>query len=383
MKNDYKYLLSIVIPTRNRYKYLLEFIDVFRLYFPNNVELVIQDNSDDNQEILKKISEMKAENINYYYDMNEIYSQTQNSELAIEKSLGKYVCYIGDDDLVSSKIVDVCEWLNKNCIDSCYGPIARYYWNDVEFKFLKYPYFTIPNIQRGYKILDTRRELEYILSKGAISIGKLPRVYQGIVSRNLLEKVKEQFGSYFPGSSPDMANAVATSLVRQKYIHLNFPIIVSGSGYNSASGKGLRGKHKAEIKDVDQLPKNIINNWNKQIPFIWVSDTIWCQSCYEALKRVNNIKLINKINYSYLYAHMRVFFPDCKKQIDKCVKNDLKQTFYIINIFLYRVLNFFKNALKTKFKIDLDHNKLFYNPLSLENALLELDSLLDIDDLLK
>lgn len=378
-----KYLLSIVIPTRNRYKYLLELIELFDNYFPSNVELVIQDNSDNNQDIVNKIEGLNSSNINYYYDINEIYSQTENSDLAIDKSQGKYVCYIGDDDLISTKIVDLCKWLDLNNIDSCYGPIARYYWDDVEFKFLKYPYFTIPKIKKGYKTLDVNNELDKVIKKGAISIGKLPRVYQGIVSRNLLHKIKNKFGTYFPGSSPDMANAVATSLIKQKFVYINFPVIVSGSGYNSASGKGLRGEHKAQIKDVDQLPKDIINNWNKKIPFIWVSDTIWCQSCYEALNKVDDIRKIKKINYEYLYAHMKVFFPDCKDKIEHCSTNSLREKYYIFCIFMYRGFNFIKNTLKTQLKIDLECNKLYYKPLSLEKALMELDNLLNVDFLLK
>ena len=44
--------LSIVVPTKNRYKYLYHLIDLVGDLDTNLVELVIQDNSTDNTEII-------------------------------------------------------------------------------------------------------------------------------------------------------------------------------------------------------------------------------------------------------------------------------------------------------------------------------------------
>ena len=46
-------LLSIVVPTKNRYYYLLKLIELVESIGSPELELVIQDNSDDNDEFLK------------------------------------------------------------------------------------------------------------------------------------------------------------------------------------------------------------------------------------------------------------------------------------------------------------------------------------------
>ena len=376
------FLLSIVIPTRNRYKYLIEFINVFIGYFSKEIELVIQDNSDTNSNLLNEIDFSQYENIHYIYDNSKRYSQTENSELAIKNSHGEYICYIGDDDIVSTKIVDLCHWLKENNIDSCYGPIAHYYWDDVKFKFIKYPFLKIPCPKSGFIKTDSLEELKYVVRKGCITLGRMPRVYQGIIKKTILENVFDKFGSYFPGSSPDMANATACSMIEQKSIYINFPIIVSGSGYNSASGKGLRGKHIDDIKNVDQLPKDVLESWNDKIPKIWVSNSIWAQSCWESLKKYDPFKLINQINYNYLYANMIVFYPETKKYVKQCNGINIISSFYIFCIFIFRILNFAINFIRTKFKFNLN-SYCYYDPIKLEHALKILDDKINIEYLLK
>ena len=49
-------IISIVVPTKNRYKYLKQFIILVESFKDERIELFIQDNSDDNSEILEFLS---------------------------------------------------------------------------------------------------------------------------------------------------------------------------------------------------------------------------------------------------------------------------------------------------------------------------------------
>lgn len=61
-------LLSIVVPTKNRYMYLEEMIRMFVSFQLENTELVVQDNSDDNARFLDFILQFEQfQNIKYYY----------------------------------------------------------------------------------------------------------------------------------------------------------------------------------------------------------------------------------------------------------------------------------------------------------------------------
>lgn len=52
-----------------------------------------------------------------------------------------------------------------------------------------------------------------------------------------------------------MANAIAASVVLEEHWFIDAPLFVSGVGYESAAGKGLRGAHKGSIKDAKQLSR--------------------------------------------------------------------------------------------------------------------------------
>ena len=92
-----KPLLSIVVPTKDRYKYLRYLIEyVIELNNPQ-IEFVIQDNTANNKEIIEFLSDKLSENIKYFYTKESI-PIGENSDKAVLNSTGKYVCYIGDDD---------------------------------------------------------------------------------------------------------------------------------------------------------------------------------------------------------------------------------------------------------------------------------------------
>lgn len=87
------YIVSVVVPTRNRYQYLkhlIQMIDGFKLA---ELELVVQDNSDDNREILNFLKNINADNIKYFY-ISQPLTMSQNGELAINNATGEYVCVI-------------------------------------------------------------------------------------------------------------------------------------------------------------------------------------------------------------------------------------------------------------------------------------------------
>ncbi|HFP9950180.1 TPA: hypothetical protein ACHOT6_005193, partial [Escherichia coli] len=97
-------------------------------------------------------------------------------------------------------------------------------------------------------------------------MGRLPRIYYGLVCRESLDHVFNLTGQYFPGPSPDMANAASLSLVIKSFYYLNFPVFIAGSSSKSAAGLGLKRKHLGAISEIKHLPMNTMAEWNKNIP---------------------------------------------------------------------------------------------------------------------
>ena len=96
------YVLSIIIPTKDRYIYLKECLKTLNnLSFKDQkVEVIVQDNTIDNKEIVDYLNDLNSNNIKYFHCTDNL-SQTGNSDLAMTHVSGKYCCYIGDDDTIT------------------------------------------------------------------------------------------------------------------------------------------------------------------------------------------------------------------------------------------------------------------------------------------
>lgn len=307
-----KYLLSVIIPTKNRSYCLIGCINSLIAIASDEIEIVIQDNSDDNTEIYNYIKNIKCKNIKYFYT-NKKLTQTENSELAVSHSTGKYVCYIGDDDSISKYLVEVVKLMAKNGIEALNCNMATFYWPDVVFSGKVLPYFSFDKTKIEIRKIESSVILDKYLSQGFQSIRYLPRTYHGVIARSVLDRVKSKSGSFFPGPSPDMANAVACALIVTKQIYINEPLIISGACYSSACGMGMRGAHKGSLKVVAQIADDVEDKWNQKLPKLWLGNTIWPESAIKALESMESKDLVKEMNWNAVYARMLLKYGEYRK----------------------------------------------------------------------
>ena len=102
-------LLSIVVPTKNRYYYLKYLIQLIEELQSDEIEMVIQDNSDDNEEFQNYLKEKKYSFIRYDYVKGQI-PMSDNSDRAILNSTGEYICFLGDDDGFTKYLLEGVQW---------------------------------------------------------------------------------------------------------------------------------------------------------------------------------------------------------------------------------------------------------------------------------
>lgn len=346
-------LLSIVVPTKNRYVYLESLIRLIESFNNSDIELVIQDNSDDNSRIISFMKNLKVRNLVYNYFQGDI-TVVKNCDMAILNSSGKYVCFLGDDDLISYKVYDYVRFMDKNKIESSIFQVALYNWPGVVYKIHAFPSLIIRKSKSKIINIDVCDEFNKLLAKGATALGRMPKVYHGIIRRDKLQEIYNISGTFFPGPSPDIANSVALSKVIKKHVYCDVPIISSGTSPKSTAGLGAKHKHNGELKNISFLPKDIEERWNIEIPKIWTAATIYCQSTIEAMNVIGLKKRIDDINFNYLYAYFvstNSNYIDLFKIFKKRAKyyKSSKFYYYIIRIFCLRVKTFIKNTLTTKF----------------------------------
>lgn len=370
---DVKYmdvLLTIAVPVKETYSCLESIIKKIVDMNITDLELVIQDNTKNNNMILEILSKYDCSNINYF-NTKEPIPMTENFNRAIANSKGMYICMLGADDNVTSYIYSVAKFLKNNNFDSAIFHKATYYWPGMIFKaHQKRPNLVVPKFSGEYSMIDIKREFDELLKKGATSLGKLPQPYHGIVKKESLDKVFSITGTYVPGACPDMAMAVALAHTVSNHIYIDAPIAFSGQSYSSNGGKGARGEHKGKLNEISFLPADIDKNWPEKLPKIWTGPTIYADSAYNALLKIGEKNKTEKLSYSANYAHLISFYPEYfKMTLPYILKNWYKfgvVVYWILRIFIVRCFIFLKNTIQIKF--NYFQKNIYYNILDSYDA---------------
>ena len=331
-------LLSIIIPTKDRYHYLRECITTILAVDSDDFELVIQDNTPNNVEILPFIQEIKDDRLKYYYDSKHA-SEVENVNRAIIHSNGRYVCFIGDDDSITTSLVDAVRYVDKRGIDCLSFYVSGYNWPDKEFssKAKKDANLFFNKDADGSIIpMNPMKQLKQALKDTICGVPyKVPRMYHAVVARTCLNKIYEITHTYIPGPSPDMAGAVSISLVAGKAIFIKAHLIVSGFCYKSARGEGKRLEHQGNIQDKPWLPENQIELWDTELPKYFSGETILAQSAYEAFCAMKKPQYIKWIQYGNVYARLYKHHKAIRKQLVKFMLKKPSRLF----LFLGSVIN--------------------------------------------
>lgn len=304
-------LLSIVIPTKNRYETLFPTLEaILGNISDGRLEIVVQDNSDDPSLANAYFSDRPDPRIRYSY-MAGLLSIVDNTEAALARANGEYVTFIGDDDFVSPQILEFVQDFSERGIVAAIYPPAYYWWKSVKFsdlsRFHQPGAFWYPlEVSASECTIATAQELVNVLEQGAVSLFDLPRVYHGIVHRSVLHGIKAKSGRFVNGASPDMALAVAVSLVIESHVKVNTPLTVYGASKNSGGGWTASKTHFGKISEQSHLPQWTKDHWNENLPPIWSEHTIYPQTAMEVMSALGQT---GSLNFAAFYASMMINEP--------------------------------------------------------------------------
>lgn len=350
-------ILSIVIPTKDRYEYLMILLEALVSSESEQYEIIVHDNTEINDLFLDFLQKLDNYKIRYFHEANSI-SVVENFERAFAVASGTYVCFLGDDDgILIEESIELLKGALNNSVDSIVVKPLLYSWPDNSHAVWR---LTNGLIQLNGKPkpderIDIQKELIVQANKGfGFGLGKLPRVYQGFVLRSKINELVAECGTAFPGPSPDMANAVGLTKFLKNCIYTYKVCIISGHGKKSGGGRGSGKNHHGSIEHQVHLPKATSVNWSKQIPFFWSGPTIYAESARSALEFTNRKDII--INYNYLYAICLIFERKYKLYIDKTIRENSYNTKrlkiirakYLFEIMYTRGYNYLMNVIKLK-----------------------------------
>jgi len=364
-----KPLLSVVVPTKDRYKYLKHLIKLIQSYNSDEWEIVVQDNTDDNTEIQDYLQELNYSGCKYYHEKGQL-PMTTNADKAILHSQGEFVCFLGDDDGVCPNALDYCRLMKKKGYEAMRSNLAHYYWPDAISKYdgaqgrLKKP-----NVTKSLNVFKTEDVLMDVVNRGFIDRGNLPSVYHGIAKRTALDKVYEKCGTYFPGQSPDISNGVAMALVMDSFLAVDDVVTISGASKFHGGATIGNFRRYPQIKDMVWFRPGAEEIWDKRLPRIAVGSIIWAESSIETLKNMGREDIIEKIDFETIYNFFVVYHYPVRKLAYSLTNRPVYLKSYALWNYMVRACKALIRIVKGKMKINMEGLQYVYNIDCIEAAI--------------
>lgn len=285
------YILSVIVPTKNREIYANKTIRQIMQTCGNAVEVVVQDNgtSDTLEKLLEDIKDRR--NLIYHHTY-EVLSFVDNFNQALQLATGEYVIIIGDDDGVTSELLKIAMWAKKNNIDIIKPNLnIIYFWPGSKV-------FPEEKDMGTLKISSSTQKISY--SSASLEVNKLlknscqdylkydlVKIYHGLVKRDLVGRIKEKTGRYIGGLSPDIYLSVSLSLVADKpVVSVDVPLTISGICGGSGSSQSSTGEHTGKLQDAPHFRGHKSYEWSKNVPAFYSVETIWADSALAAIKDI-------------------------------------------------------------------------------------------------
>jgi glycosyltransferase involved in cell wall biosynthesis len=328
MNNEY--LISVIIPTKNRTVYALNAIKNIIILYDNDVQIVVQDNSDDN-ELQRLINKQFIEYTCIKYKHHkETLSFVDNFNMAIDNADGEYLLIIGDDDGVTHHLLNVVKWAKNKNIQAIKPSLSLiYYWpnSGVFPKKEDIGILNISNETGKIHYSNPSTSVKLLLENGGINYLSLDvvKIYHGIVRRDILVKIKKESGDYIHGLSPDIYSAVILSLKIDSLAVIDIPLTISGICNNSGSSDSATGRHTGDFKDIPHLVGQQEYKWSNLVPKFYCVETIWADSLLAAIQWSGRHSLFKVFNGEILCIVCLIRYPNYKKEIF------LHYTSYFIN----------------------------------------------------
>lgn len=303
------YLISVVIPTRNRSEYTIRSIEQILSIRTTELELVIQDNSD-TDELKQKIDQRFSNDsrIRYNYS-NEDLSFVDNFSQALSFATGEYLLLIGDDDGINPAVIEIARWASKHKISAIKPSLqAVYVWPAAIDQKNQTGHLSISKITTHARRTQTKPEMIKLLNNGCQDYLTLDlvKLYHGLVQRSAMEKVKEHVGNYFRGLSPDIYSAAALSVILPEVISIDYPLTISGICQKSGSADSATGRHTGNLKDAPHFRGHKNYKWSPEVPPFYSVETIWADSTLSALKDLKAKELLQEFRLETLTSHCLV-----------------------------------------------------------------------------
>lgn len=318
-------ILSVIVPTHNRSQYALSCIAAVLAIEDEGIQLVVSDTSNDGK--LRhalgdgSVSFLTDSRLKYV-KIDEPSSLTKNHNAALAFADGEYVTVIGDDDGITRAALEAARWAADRAVPIVSQKVsANYAWPDFRSRTVGSGHAArlyVPRGAGGARWRVAKDDLQAALKGAFQATDWMPRCYQGVVRRDLLETIYAKTGAYFHGSSPDMSGAVSLACLVDRYLEVDIPLTIPGASSGSNSGRSAMNTHKGALISESQTNDFSEKGWIAGIPKFFSVETVWAHA---GLASLANFKpeLLPTFDYARLIALCSVRHPEFRAAIDEAV----------------------------------------------------------------
>ena len=174
-----------------------------------------------------------------------------NYEFCVEHSRGDYVTILGDDDgLCVNALVAARDVLAQGKPDVMFWFPHLYWWPNALIAHKQWMLYVYAN-PNAARWVDSRDYLKEFFSNGANPwlFERLPSIYNGFVSRSLLQRLKDRTGNFFCDEVPDVYSGIANALMAQSAVFMDRPLTIRGLSGKSYGVAFRSKKGGAALKD--------------------------------------------------------------------------------------------------------------------------------------
>lgn len=232
---------SVVIPTRERADTLRFSLQTCLSQDFEDFEVVVCDNfsSPATRAVVDSCGSAKVR----YVRAPEPLAMSANWELAVSHAAGEYITVLGDDDgLMPFALRELDRLLQLSGARAVRWDAAFYLWPTVHLRgqenFLRLP------LGRSYREVDGCEAIRAVIDFRA-EYTELPMLYNGVIHRDLVGRLRASAGRVFGGAYPDLYSGFAFGYLAGSYTSTEVPMSVAGISHQSNGVATLfrRGRH--------------------------------------------------------------------------------------------------------------------------------------------
>ena len=219
----------IVIPTRERATTLYSTIKTCLDQSYENYEILICNNcsKDNTREVALSFQDSRIR----YIETPNRFSMSHNWEFALSHIDDGYVIFIGDDDgMMPDALKKMAKIISETNTLAVVWKVHKYNWPShiiPEFRnlftfFLDYYYYPVLSKKT---LIEVSKSFEYT---------RLPLIYHGAVSMEVVKKIKKKYGTFFKSQIPDIYSGVIIASEIERYIISQYPFSIGGHSFMSS-----------------------------------------------------------------------------------------------------------------------------------------------------